>query len=190
MITEISQRFAQTVDNPAIKKWDVITANEWLFPLLMCIHWKWKTTSVLLSSVLQLQPHSQPQWPFPTLLGTAKSDNLSFSDRFVSGLQSVLSHIVYDNILVRWVKNSLGNTCDGVSLSYMSTAPGIYMPQIVPTVIGFEFPRTIYPLTEYVVEVEDPFYLTKYNTAISTSYSTTMVFSIPFRPCKIRQLVF
>ena len=150
MITELSQRFAQTVDNPAIKKWDVITANEWLFPLLMCIHWKWKTTSVLLSSVLQLQPHSQPQWPFPTLLGTAKSDNLSLSDRFASGLQSVLSHIVYDNILVRWVKNSLGNTCDGVSLSYMSTAPGIYMPQIVPTVIGFEFPRTIYPLTEYV----------------------------------------
>ena len=150
LISETSQNFAQVVDNSAIKDWDVLIANDFLFQLLACLHWKWKIPSVVLTLTLPMQEHILPQWPFPTLLGTAKSDNLSFSDRFIFGLTSGLVSVLRENILARWVKNNLEDTCARVSLSYMSTAPGVYLPQIVPTVIGFEFPRTIYPLTEYV----------------------------------------
>ena len=150
LIAETSRNFAQIVDNSAIKDWDVVIANDFLSPLLACLHWKWKIPSVVVSAVLPMQKHTLPQWPFPTLLGTAKSDNLSFSDRFVFGIQYGLTSVVYDNILIRWVKNNLGDTCAGISLSHISTATGVYMPQIILTVIGFEFPRTIYPLTEYV----------------------------------------
>ena len=150
LIAGTSQNFAQAVDNSAIKNWDVVIANDFLSPLLACLHWKWKIPSVVLSPTLSMQKHTLPQWPFPTLLGIAKSDNLSFSDRFVFGLTYGPASVLYDNILIRWVKNNLGDTCAGISLTYISTAPGVYLPQVILTVIGFEFPRTIYPLTEYV----------------------------------------
>ena len=63
---------------------------------------------------------------------------------------SSLTATLYDQVLVRGIRSRLEDTCAGISLSYMSTAPGVYLPQIVPTIIGFEFPRTISPLTEYV----------------------------------------
>ena len=150
VITEISKEIAETVDSSAIKDWDVIIANDFLFPLLACIHWKWKTPSISLSTILQSQPHTRPQWSFPFPFGPARSDNLSFSDRLLFGLMSSLTTTLYDQVLVRGMRNRLEDTCAGVSLSYMSTATGVYLPQIVPTVIGFEFPRTISPLTEYV----------------------------------------
>ena len=71
VITEISQEIAETVDSSAIKDWDVVIANDFLFPLLACIHWKWKIPSISLSSALQCQPHTLPQWSFPILLGTS-----------------------------------------------------------------------------------------------------------------------
>ena len=37
VITEISQEIAEAVDSSAIKDWDVIIANDFLFPLLVCI---------------------------------------------------------------------------------------------------------------------------------------------------------
>ena len=150
VIAEISHEIAETVDSSAIKDWDVIIANDFLFPLLACIHWKWKITSISLSTALQFQPHTLPQWSFPILLGTARSDNLSFSDRLMFGLMSSLTATLYDQVLVRGIRSRLEDTCAGISLSYMYTAPGVYLPQIVPTVVGFEFPRTISPLTEYV----------------------------------------
>ena len=149
-VTEVTQEIAQTVDSSAIKDWDVIIANDFLFPLLACIHWKWKTPSISLSTILQSQPHTRPQWSFPFPFGPARSDNLSFSDRLLFGLMSSLTTTLYDQVLIRGMRNRLEDTCAGVSLTYMSTAPGVYLPQIVPTVIGFEFPRTISSLTEYV----------------------------------------
>ena len=148
VIQEMSQTVAQAVDTEAIIEWDVIIGTEFLAPLLACLHWKWKIPSVTLSAVMQFQPHTVPQWPFPSLLG--RSDNLSFTDRLTSGILSVLFPIVYEHILVRGIRNSLQDTCAGASLTYISTAPGVNIPQIVQTVIGFEFPRTISPLTEYV----------------------------------------
>jgi len=150
VLQEMSQTIVQIVDTEAITEWDVIIATEFLAPLLACLHWKWNIPSVTLSAVLQFQPHTLPQWPFPSLLGKGVSDNLSFKDRLVSGISSVLFPIVYKHILVRGIKNSLEDTCAGASLSYISTAPGVNIPQIVQTVIGFEFPRTISPLSEYV----------------------------------------
>ena len=150
VLQEMSQTIVQIVDTDAIRGWDVIIATEFLAPLLACLHWKWKIPSVVQSTGMQFQPHTLPQWPFPSMFGNAVSDNLAFKDRLVSGISSVVFPIVYEHVLVRVVKNSVEDTCAGASLSYLSTAPGVNIPQIVPTVIGFEFPRTISPLSEYV----------------------------------------
>ena len=37
-----------------------------------------------------------------------------------------------------------------VSYTYSTVAPGTYLPQIIPSAIGLEYPRTISPLTNYV----------------------------------------
>jgi len=70
----------------------------------------------------------------------------------MSGMSSVLFPLVYEHVLVRGIKNSLEDKCAGLraTLTCISTAPGVKIPQIVQTVIRFEFPRTITPLSEYV----------------------------------------
>ena len=150
VLQELSQTVAQAVDTEAITEWDVIIGTEFLSSLLACLHWKWNIPSVTLSTNMQFQPHTLPQWPFPSLLGSIQSDNLYFSDRLMSGILSVLFPLAFEHILVRGIRSNLQDTCAGASLTYISTAPGVNIPQIVPTVIGFEFPRTISPLTEYV----------------------------------------
>jgi len=106
LLQEMSQTVVQIVDTDAIVEWDVIIATEFLAPLLACLHWKWKIPSVVLSTAMQFQPHTLPQWPFPSLLGNAVSDNLSFKDRLMSGMSSVLFPLVYEHVLVRGIKTA------------------------------------------------------------------------------------
>ena len=106
LLQEMSQTLVQIVDTDAIREWDVIIATEFLAPLLACLHSKWKIPSVVLSTSMQFQPHTLPQWPFPSMLGNAVSDNLSFKDRLVSGISSVLFPIVYEHVLVRGIKTA------------------------------------------------------------------------------------
>ena len=45
---------------------------------------------------------------------------------------------------------SIQQYCPDAGLSYTSTSIGVYLPHIVQTVIGFEYLRTISPLTSYI----------------------------------------
>ena len=47
---------------------------------------------------------------------------------------------------------SIQHHCPGTTLTQASTAPGVYILHIyiVPSVIGFEYPQIISPLTSYV----------------------------------------
>ena len=68
----------------------------------------------------------------------------------IATVDTVFSTMIFEYIFMSHFKKALQGTCPSISLDEFSTAPGVSVPHIVPTVIGFEFPRTLSPLTEYV----------------------------------------
>ena len=79
----------------------------------------------------------------------AHSDDMKFIDRLLNTPYNLANKVFVDLILSRSV-NSLTKYCPSVSLSQAFTDIGVRIPAIVPTAIGFEYPRTISPMIDYV----------------------------------------
>ena len=130
---------------------DIMVGEEVLESLLQCIGTQRNVKTVILSTTLQFQPHTAPRSPWPGLTAGSVSDNLTFRHRLRVTLTEAAFQFFYKNILGRFTFNSIRAYCPNVmTLSRATGAAGIYMPQIVPTVIGFEYPRSVSPLTTYV----------------------------------------
>ena len=150
-LPEVSNRIGKYLDKSGMKNVDVIVSTELVAPLTACLSKKWNIPAVVLSTTLQFHPHHLPPWPYPPHMvykrGTHRtSDNLSFLGRF-------LAVIVRPLVTLSWrfflTINSLEFECP-ITHNYAELFPGIYAPHIVPTVIGFEYPRPSSPLTHYV----------------------------------------
>ena len=129
------------------EQWDIILADEFLGSLLTCLSRQSKTPVVQLNTGPE-KAHLPP-WPFPHILLGDVTDNMTFFDRLKQFLfERVIFFMQY--VLTEKVRTVAGNDCE---ISMMSSAPGERYPQIVPSVIGFEFPRTREPLVEYVGSV-------------------------------------
>ena len=48
--------------------------------------------------------------------------------------------VLFNNLLIANVIRPIQDHCPSVTLTQASTAPGVYIPHIVPSVIGFEYP--------------------------------------------------
>ena len=129
---------------------DMVVGEEVLEPLLQCIGTQRSVKTVILSTTFQFQPHSAPRWPWPGLTAGSVSDNLTFLQRLRVTLVGAAFQFFYENILGRLVFNSIQPHCPSVTLSQALASAGVNMPQIVPSAIGFEYPRTSSPLTTYV----------------------------------------
>lgn len=129
---------------------DIVVGEEFLEPLLQCIGTQRKVKTVILGTSFQFQPHSAPHWPWPGLTAGSVSDNLTFLQRLRVTLAGAAFQFFYKHILGRLVFNSIQPHCPSITLSQALASAGVYIPQLVPSVIGFEYPRTISPLTTYV----------------------------------------
>ena len=78
------------------------------------------------------------------------SDNLDFIQRFINTLEYYFGSLVLKYGMMGPVMGSIQHYCADTSLSYASSVTNIHIPHIVQSVIGFEYPRTISPLTSYV----------------------------------------
>lgn len=134
----------------ATNRIDIMAGEEFLEPTLQCIGTQRKVKMVILSTMLQIQPHTAPHWPWPGVTAGSISDNLTFLQRLRVTLVGAAFQFFYRNIIGCRMFNSVQAYCPSVSLSQATAAAGVYMPQIVPSAIGFEYPRTISPLTTYV----------------------------------------
>ena len=65
-----------------------------------------------------------------------------------SGLKALVRG--YSAYFIGGIRDALGHHCEEVSTNYIETAVAERFPHIVLSAIGFEFPRTLHPLTEYV----------------------------------------
>ena len=129
---------------------DVLVGGDYLQALILCFGQQRNIKVVVLGTTLQYQPHTLPPWPWPGMIAGSISDNLTFLQRLKLALTSAIFHSFFRNIFVGYMLESIQAYCPSVTLTQAATAPGVYIPQIVPSAIGFDYPRTISPLTTYV----------------------------------------
>ena len=130
--------------------WDLAIGNFAMQPLLACMASLHKSLPFVYISVnLEGAPYSFPSWPWPGQFAGASSDNLLFADRLLNVFYTV-EYYAFCNGFFYYMLDPLAEFCPSVTLSHSLSAAGTYYPSILPTVIGFEYPRTISPLTDYV----------------------------------------
>ena len=137
-------------ENVSRETWDVVISTEVLQTLLACVSNQWKIPVVMTSTTTQIQPHTYPPWPWASAITGSFTDDLKFYQRFMSAIEKTLYPTLYSYLFVSSVKTTIAGFCPEASQSYLSNAPGVHIPNIVPTVIGFEYPRTMLPLVHYV----------------------------------------
>ena len=130
--------------------YDIIIGNDFMMHVAMCIGSRWKVPVIIVAAGMQILPHHYPPWPWSGVLQAPASENLSFLQRMIGLMVFPLDAIVYKQFLMTAFKSVIQDFCPQATLAELSTASGIYVPHIVPTVIGFEYPRTLTPLCEYV----------------------------------------
>ena len=129
---------------------DVVISEEFLTAALLCVSQRYKIPSVIMSSTLQIMSYTYPSWPWPGVLSGAVSDNLTFQQRLFVPFERLVIAVLLKYVMIPSMQNIFGKFCPSLTHRYVSIAPGIHLPQIIPSVIGIEYPRTISPLTHYV----------------------------------------
>ena len=138
------------MDHQSVRSFHVIAGDGGTTtPFLACFSRKWNIPSVhiwpsLIFSLFDLYP-----WAFPNLR-SGYTDDLSFFQRFVS--------IVTRNFNSLMLRNSAStqftlfeDLCSSANMTVDQLTDYLhFMPQIVTSSFGFEFPRAHLPLTEYV----------------------------------------
>lgn len=89
-------------------------------------------------------------WPWPGQLSGSVSDNLTFLQRLLIPLERLVGSILLNYLLLPPQLDKIKHFCNNISHSYFTSAPSTHLPQIIPSSIGLEYPRTISSLTHYV----------------------------------------
>ena len=130
--------------------YDIVIGDDFMMSLLACISSGWNIPAVMAGATTQVFPHLQPPWPWPGVLQASASENLTFLERMLSVMVVPVKAVVYKQLMMTPYKAALRDFCPHLTFEEFSEASGIYLPHIVPTVIGFEYPRPLTPLSEYV----------------------------------------
>ena len=152
---EAASKIGKHIDHENLTEYDMIISTESLAPMTACLSRKWNVPAMILGTTLQYQSEHMPPWAFTPHYMYKRgrlftSDNLNFFRRFLATLFRPLLKFVLDNLLIGWIINSLEFECPGTPYSVLRYFPGTNAPQIVPTTIGFEYPRIISSLTHYI----------------------------------------
>ena len=147
-ITQFSNMI-QTITE-AGSKWDAVIATDFLMVILPCIATHLDIPAVLVGTTGQIYPHTYPPWPWPGMLVGGTSDDMTFLQRLGNGLERILIPYLLSFLFYSPAKPSIEKLCPDLTKPELLNAPAVYIPNIVPTAIGFEYARTMTPLTHYV----------------------------------------
>ena len=140
-------QIGKKVDAIGAEMFDIIVAEVATFPLLPYFALKGSKILVVSTKLPPLQA-SSPPWPTAGL-GTGQTDNLTFFERLLEPFLILKYRERYmDRFKAVMADNHFKyvNGYDQMDLHI----PGIKVPLLITTVIGFEYPRTVSPLTHYV----------------------------------------
>ena len=139
----------KTIDNSAVESFDLIAGDAAFSSFLSCFSRKWNVPAVNVWLSLNLHPLDLYPWPFPSLL-SGYTDNLTFFQRLYSTVSRGITSVVLRFVAPGMLTFAEG-LCSHVNISLNDLLNFVHhIPQIIASSIGFEFPRALLPLTEYV----------------------------------------
>ena len=144
-----TEQFAKYLDTQLslVEQFDVVVVDQMISIGVACIAKRFNIPTIVVQPTFDFA--DPPQWPFPLIL-SGFGDKLTFLQRFILALQ----HFAFNKVLRFYFFNSqlrnLPAICSANYSSYLSGVYGTTMPLIVGTVMGFEYPRTVLPMTHYV----------------------------------------
>ena len=139
----------ETIDNSGVESFDIIAGDGPFSIFLMCFSRKWDIPAVSIWLSLSLHPFDIFPWSFPSL-SSGYSDNLTFFQRLFSTVTWNIMYVIFRNTAPSMFRFT-EPLCNQVNLTIDEFYTFFHhYPQIISTSIGFEFPRVLLPLTEYV----------------------------------------
>lgn len=130
--------------------YDIVLGEEFVMTALKCIDSGHHIPSVAIGTTLQMQTQHYPQWAWPSMLLGRASENMSFLQRMASTIDKHITPLIFKYFLVLSSKAGLEKFCPKATLDDLAFSSGISLPHIVPTVVGFDYARTKFPMTENV----------------------------------------
>ena len=149
VLIDFEKRLKETIDNAEIKSFDIILGDKDHFVSLMCYSSKWKLPVVYLSTMLMFETLYIQSWPIP-FQNSGHTENLTFLERLVTYTRQKASFLMFKILCEVYSSMSTG-VCkkQNISVCELLMFPD-YHPTIITSSIGFEFSRTLLPLTHYV----------------------------------------
>ena len=145
LVASFQEQILNTIDNTTIKLFDIAVGDAAFTSFFPCFSHKWNIPSVSLSPTLFSSPFQLDAWPFPQMT-MGYTDNLSFFQRLATFI-----FVRIGVLIIPRYYTFAEEYCKSVNLTLDHMMRFIHhIPQIITSSIGFEFPRTLLPLTEYV----------------------------------------
>ncbi len=132
------------------RDWDIVIATDFISSLLPCLSEYLNVPALLTHTSLQTHTHTYPSWPWASLSIKTNTDDITFSQRFVHAIERALGPHLLTYVFTPANRDKLYAFCPQQARTDLITAPSTRIPDIVPSVIGVEYPRTISPLSHYV----------------------------------------
>eukprot|EP00731_Ephydatia_muelleri_P008450 Em0004g788a len=145
LVEDVTRTTLGALDSPSLRKYDILLATEITSPLAMCLSKKWGVPLIVVSTTPEFLVHPKPSWALPGMGPLQSSEDLDFIGRLSATLEKHATSLL---LPLGTKLTSVAMDCP-VTASEAANGPGVSIPNIIPTVIGFEYPHPISPLTSY-----------------------------------------
>ena len=152
LIIEETDHFIDVIQEKILSgtKWDIALSTDFLESFLPCVGEMLQIPVISLRTTFQNFPHTFPPWPWASLITGSNTDDMTFGQRIGSTLERAILPYLLSYVFTSSISDTVDTYCPALANQNLAQLSSVTLPEIVPTVIGIEHPRTLSTLSHYV----------------------------------------